>query len=465
METVVADRAGSRPSRSRTRRGLIETAWVLLVILIAGLLFFARYEDPRRVASGDSFWYMRQALIFTGTDPEVARIEAGRQVCRDLNRSFRARGETPTCRNYVTAGFSPRYAAIFHSRPGYPLFAAPFVATLGLWTGMMAATLILALLAAVLAYLAVWLASGLRPAGVLAATVLFVLPTGFAMTRMLTESGVFAGYLAVVLGATLVVRGRRAGLLLVVAALAWLFAVRSASGMAMALTLLAAGALTALGRRQRWPGVLLGATGLLAALAWQLLSRVLHLPGLNDTIQDFATRHFQARPDVADPIGWLIERNLGFWPDQLGLELAVPGTLAAFLFAVVVLVRRMRAVAALWIFTGLTGVLMLLAHPVDTEYNRLMAPIWLPVACAFGYAAALAIGRRRELPAAPQPAGSPPAGPEGAGSEPAGPERAGPESTGSEPVGGPPALIPRQRGSEPGPRQTTADRVAVTAGQ
>jgi hypothetical protein len=444
VETAVADRAEARPSRSRTGRGLIEAAWLLLVVVIAGLLFLARYEDPRRVASGDSFWYMRQALVFTGTDPEVARIEAGRQVCRDLNRSSRARGETPTCKNYVTAGFSPRYAAIFDSRPGYPLFAAPFVAMLGLWTGMMTATLILALLAAVLAYLAVWLASGLRLAGMLAATVPFVLPTGFAMTRMLTESGVFAGYLAVLLGATLVIRRRRAGLLLVVAALAWLFAVRSASGMAMALTLLAAGALTALGRRHRWPGAMLGATGLLSVLVWQLLSRVLHLPGLNDTIQDFATRHFKARPDVADPIGWLIERNLDFWPDQLALEFAAPGTLAAFLFAVVVLVLRMRAVAALWIFTGLTGLMMLLAHPVDTEYDRLMAPIWLPVACAFGYAAALAIGHRPERPAAPQPAALQPAGPE--------------------PAGQPPALIPRQREPEPGPRPTTADRVAVTAG-
>ncbi|MGW4947993.1 hypothetical protein ACWEOZ_41115, partial [Actinoplanes sp. NPDC004185] len=412
METVVADRAGSRPSRSRTRRGLVEGAWVLLVVVLAGLLFLARYEDPRRVASGDSYWYMRQALIFTGTDPEVAGLEAGRQVCRDLNRASRARGEKPTCELYVTTRISPRYAAIFDSRPGYPLFAAPFVATLGLWTGMMTATLVLALLAAVLAYLAVWLASGLRPAGVLAATVLFALPTGFAMTRMLTESGVVAGYLAALLGATLVVRGRRAGLVLVVAALAWLLAVRSASGMAMALALLAAGALTALGRRQRRAGALLGATGLLTALAWQLLSRTLHLPGLNDTIQDFATRHFRAGPDVADPIGWLIRRNLFFWPDRLVLELAVPGTLVAVLFAVVVLVLRMRAVAALWIFTGLTGVMMVLAHPVNSEYPRLMAPIWLPVACAFGYAAALAVGPRRELLAAPEPAGVPSAAPQ-----------------------------------------------------
>jgi hypothetical protein len=152
----------------------------------------------------------------------------------------------------------------------------------------------------------------------------------------------------------------------------------------------------------------IGATGLLAVLVWQVLSRVLHLPGLYETIQDFATTHFKARPDVADPIGWLIERNLGFWPDRLALELAQPVTLAAFLFAGTVLVLRMRAVAALWIFTGLTGVMMLLAHPAGTEYDRLMAPIWLPVAGALGYAAALAVSRRPEPPARPDPVDAPP---------------------------------------------------------
>ncbi|GAA3962606.1 hypothetical protein [Actinoplanes auranticolor] len=407
METAFTDRAAARPPASRAGRRRTETAWLLLVVVLATLLFLTRYEDPRRVASGDSFWYMRQALIFTGVDPEEARLRAGEQVCRDQNRAARAKNQRAGCRTYTTAGFSPRYAAIFHSRPGYPLFAAPFVVTLGLWPGMMAATLILALLAAVLAYLAVWLASGLRLAGVLAAAALFVLPTGFAMTRMLTESGVFAGYLAVLLGATLLVRGRRSGLIIIVVALAWLFTVRSASGMAMALTLFAAGLLSALGRQHRRTGLVTGAVGMLAVLVWQVISRVLHLPGLYETIQDFATSHFKARPDVADPIGWLIERNLGFWPDRLALELAQPVTFAAFLFAGTVLVLRMRAVAALWIFTGLTGVMMLLAHPAGTEYDRLMAPIWLPVAAALGYAAALAVSRRPEPPVVPEPVGTP----------------------------------------------------------
>jgi hypothetical protein len=56
------------PKTRLPRRGLVETASLLLVVVIAALLFLARYDDPRRLAPGDSFWYMRQALIFTGVD-------------------------------------------------------------------------------------------------------------------------------------------------------------------------------------------------------------------------------------------------------------------------------------------------------------------------------------------------------------------------------------------------------------
>ena len=390
------------------RRGVVEAAWILLVVVIASLLFLARYEDPRRISSsGDSMWYMRQALIFAGKSPDEARIAAARQVCRDINRSQRDQGARPSCTEYRSTGISPRYVAIFDSRPGYPLFAAPFVAVLGPWTGMVAATMLLAVAAAVLAYLAVWLATGLRLAGVFAGGLLFVLPPGFWMTRLLTESGVVAGYLAVILGGMLAWRGRtRLGLSIVTVALVWLFAVRSASGMAIALTLVGASAVALLTRLPQRRGALMtGGVGLLAVALWQVVSSVLRLPGLNDTIQDFATVHF-TRPDISGPIGWLIEKNIAYWPEQLADEIPYPEAAIALLFAVVVLVRVMRSAATLWIFTGLTGVAMLVAHPVASEYDRLMLPLWIPVTCALGYAAALAVSRARTPDVAePEPAG------------------------------------------------------------
>ncbi|OKI56355.1 hypothetical protein A6A27_30225 [Micromonospora sp. CB01531] len=374
----------------------METAWLLLVLVIASLLFLARYEARRISSSGDSMWYMRQALIFTGKSPDEARIEAARQVCRDINRSQRERGIGPSCKEYQSDEISPRYIGIFDSRPGYPLFAAPFVAVLGAWTGMVAATMLLAIAAAVLAYLAVWMATGLRLAGVLAAGLLFVLPPGFWMTRLLTESGVLAGYLAVITGVMVTWRGRtKLGLSTVAVALVWLFAVRSASGMAMALTLVGASTVALLVRTpQRRPALATGGVGLLAVVAWQVLSVVLSLPGLNETIQDFATTHF-ARPDIAHLVSWLIDRNIAFWAEQGAAQVPHPEAVVALVFAVVVLVRRMPSVAALWIFTGLTGVAMLVAHPVATEYDRLMLPLWIPVACALGDAAALAVSWAR----------------------------------------------------------------------
>ncbi|MEV6631153.1 hypothetical protein AB0M54_10415 [Actinoplanes sp. NPDC051470] len=233
------------------RRRLVEAAWVILVIAVAVPLFMLRVDGPQRVASGDSYWYMRQAQIFAGVDPVTAAAVARREVCRDINRASRKQGGQAPCVEYDVMT-TPRYAAIFHSRPGYPLFGSPFVAVLGAWRGMMAATLVLALIAVVLAYLAVWLATGRRLAGLVAAIALLLLPSGFWMTRMLVESATLAGCLAVLLGATLTWRGRRlGGLVLAGGGLVWLFPVRSASALAVSLALLAASVILGLLARRR----------------------------------------------------------------------------------------------------------------------------------------------------------------------------------------------------------------------
>ncbi|WP_436526315.1 hypothetical protein [Actinoplanes sp. HUAS TT8] len=380
-------------SAVRSRRWLVEGGCVALVVLIAGLLFAVRYQDPRRVASGDSFWYMRQALIFTGVDHTSATTEAARLMCRDMNRSLRAERQKTTCTAYPTGAIKPRYREIFASRPGFPLFGAPFVAVLGVWDGMVAATLVLALLAAALAYLAVWMATGRRRAGLLAAAMLFVLPSGFAMTRMLVESGVIAGYLAVLIGAMLILRGRvRPGVPIIVVALLWLFAVRSASGMAMSLVLIAGGPAALVARGGRRNPALLAGLGGLAVVAWTVVSVVLKLPGFNETVQDLATVHYTL-PDVPHPVSWLLERNRHFWPDHVRAELVKPYKIALAVFVLLVFWRRMRPVAVLWIATGLTGVLMVLVHPLNSEYDRLIVPFWIPVAAVLGLASALALDR------------------------------------------------------------------------
>ena len=387
----------TEPRRFGWRRLVVEAVWVLLVVVLAALVFSVRYQDPRRVATGDSFWYMRQALIFSGQSVDDATRESARLVCQDINRSAVDRDMQPTCKTYISTGFSPRYVAIFDSRPGYPLFAAPFVAVLGAWTGMMAATLLLALAAAALAYLAVWMATGLRLAGAVGSVLLFVLPSGFWMYRMLAESAVVAGCFAVLIATMLIWRGRPIGLALVVPALAWLFTVRSASGMAVTLVMLIAAVLTLIRRPSQVSrrGLLVTVGVAVAALAlWSVLSAVLGLPSLNETIQDLATTHYR-HPDIANPYEFLIQKNVQYWRGQIKQVLLAPVALIAALGAFAVLWMRMRSVAWMWILMGLIGIMMQVAHPARSEWGRMMLLINIPIACALGYGAALAIGRVR----------------------------------------------------------------------
>ena len=126
---------------------------------------------------------------------------------------------------------------------------------------------------------------------------------------------------------------------------------------------------------------------MVALTAWLIVSARLKLPGLNETIQDFATYHFRV-PDILDPYDWLYRKNLWFWPIQWRDIRASPWPIFAFAFAIFVLFRKLGREAWLWVISGTTGLWLLIAHPAYGEYDRLMQPMWITVACAFGWAAA-----------------------------------------------------------------------------
>jgi len=390
-------------------RWIVESSWILFVLAIAAALCFARLEDPRRISiSGDSYWYMRQAQMFAGVSEVEASAEASRQLCRDVNRSARDRDQKPPCVVYDQSGIADRYVQIFSTRPGYPLVASVFVREFGAWRGMMIATVGLAMLAAALAYLAVWLATGRRFAGFVASILLLLLPCGFWLTRMLAEGAAAVGYFGVLIGVMLIWKRRTySGLAIATAAFVWLFSARSANGLALVLTLLAASVLMLLTRfPYRRGAVITGAFAAVALIGWVVISSVLHLPGLNETIQDFATRHFR-NPDIPDPYAWLYRKNLEYWPRQWPDILVSPWSIFAFLFTVPVLFRKLGQVAWVWVIAATNGLVLLLAHPAYGEYDRLMMPLWLTVSCAFGWAAALTVSWRPE-PASAEPEPSPP---------------------------------------------------------
>jgi hypothetical protein len=392
IETV-RERATDEPAGpvggGRGRRALGTAAWMLLAVVIAGGVLAHWYADPRRIASsGDSYFYMRQALMFTGVSkPEATRI-ASDLTCQDINRSIRASHIKGHCDVYVVTGISPRYERIFATRPGYPLFAAPFVAVLGAWSGMVAATVVLALIAVVLAFLAVYLATGYRLGGFVAALTLVALPSGFWMTRLLTEAGLMGGYLAVILGTLLTWRGRhRLGLAVIGLSLVWLFAVKSAGGAAAALVVAGASVLALIGPRGRRRGPLLsGALAVVLLIAWTVFSALTRQPGLYETIQDYATTHFR-RPDIADPYQWWWRQNQAYWPYQWQKLLQAPATMIGFFAAAAVLIVALRREAALFVLIGLTGVAMQLAHPYASQWDRMNMAMWVPVAAAAGLVA------------------------------------------------------------------------------
>jgi len=365
---------------------------VAAVVLAALATFAWQWQRPEpRTGTADSFWYTRSAVQFTGTPQARATEDAGRAYCAQLQRSHRL-GHGPDCVRYAPDGVSPRYRAIFTSRPGYPLAAAPAVAALGVATGLAVTAGAFFVLAALAGYGALR-ASGIGRAGsAVGAALLGVLPDGYWNSRLLAEGPAAAGLLAAVGCAVLLVRrpGRAAGRAAgwapaagLALALAWMFAVQPAHGAAAGLALAATAGGVALQHRVRGhPGVRPWAWAAAVAgtvvVAWWLLGAALGLPSLTETVQDLATRHFRT-PDVADPLPYLLRRTGALWWHlSPGRSLA----LALVVLACAVLVRRLRGAGLLWTSAALSAVAVVSAHPLASEYPRLIATTWIAVAAA-----------------------------------------------------------------------------------
>jgi 4-amino-4-deoxy-L-arabinose transferase-like glycosyltransferase len=304
-------------------------------------------------------------------------------------------------RSYA-AGFPPRYDRIFTTRPGYPLFIAPFVALFG-ERGMAMATAVLGVGAGVLMALGVRLLGGSLVQSLFATTMLFLLPTGYWLTRLLAESGAIAGTLAALCGGVLVLRNdgsrlaRTASGGLTLVALLALTLVKPASGVLLAAGMAAAAVLIGahdLIRRRRigLPVRLLGAIAVTVLVLWQVMSAIFDIPGAEETLQDKFTASFTL-PDVPDPWSRLLDMNRAFWPLQIDgwLNGGAPFAASPFLAFLVAGTAALcwaasGRLALLWLAAGGTGVLSVVAHPVASEVDRLLVFIWLPVAAGLALA-------------------------------------------------------------------------------
>ena len=376
--------------------------WSPLRRLIAGALLIAAVfallqavDYRQNVPSNDTYQYARQTLLFMGRSHTDAVHGATEMFCQDVahsagsNVSFDQGGgatsSTPaytaclrTYHNGLTPA-TPRYIAIFTSRPGYPALSAVFASVFGLRAGLWIAALLCTMVASGLVVLLLRSAG----AGVLTAlsgqALYLAAPTGYWGSRMLTDGPSLAATLLALLGAWELTRQRiRLGAGLLLAGLMAGFVIRysSESLVAVALTICAGFCLWRVpsGRTlgMKWlAGLALG-----GAIVTQIATTALGWPGITESMQDTFTRHF-IRPAVSDPIGRLFASNLHFWGYFPVLE---PTSLLLMLGLVVIgvrLCRRDAVFAALVIAIAATGIGTVAAHPVASQADRLMVAVWL----------------------------------------------------------------------------------------
>ncbi len=382
------------------RRAGLAAAAAAAVLLIAAGLFWLQWDQDGRQAMPDSYWYTRQAVTYAGAGAPQAAAAASAIECASRNGYAREVGMRPHCHHYPAGQPNPRYVQIFTTRPGFSLLAAPLVRLGGAWRGMMQATALAALLGALALYAAVRALGGSRIAGIASPVLLFLLPSGYWITRMLPEGAMLAGCLVTGVGATMLWprdgagdgasgapgRGRMiGGLALAAAGLVCTYAIKSANGFLLSAVLLAGGAGLAGWKRLRAPGAVswptawaVTAVGAAGTVGWLIVSTAAHLPSFTDTIQDMASRHFRGRL-TPSPVMYLLRRDAWFLPhwclvvlqDKWWLPLVAAGV------AALVWTCRYRAVPLLLI--GVTGPLAVAAHPIGSEADRLVLPVWLPV--------------------------------------------------------------------------------------
>jgi hypothetical protein len=360
-------------------------AVVLLPLAVAGLFTAWRCISQESRMGGDTYSYVRLAYILDGKTDHEASVGALHYVCSDPHyynlKSCGHQLSGPTA--------SSRYTALFTGRVGYPLPIAALLPAIGT-LAVDAVTIAFALACGVLLYV---LARELRLArgwALLATALFYVSPAGDWVTDRMAEGPLIVGLLVALIGVCRLFRDAdwRPGFALVFAGLAWMVATKSANGVATALAFAVVAGAYLLAPNLRRVGTALGATSLLVLAGYLLAARLFHLPSLNETLQDTVTAHFR-RPDVPDPLRpfLALDRVLLRWT-WMQTDLRVAYILIGVGAVALVVCWRARGLALTAAL--LVGAAMPFAHPIRSNAERLLAPVWPILALAVvGVAAAL----------------------------------------------------------------------------
>ncbi|MFI6941629.1 hypothetical protein ACIBI4_20335 [Streptomyces sp. NPDC050418] len=387
----------TRSAPEAVRRQRLVRALPLLAVVALVVLHVFAYPATR--FSNDSYRYARAAYEFLGDSPKTARDKAVTAYCTDTahlvqrNRmldqlAFREPGQQAEylakCEKTYANGLEPtdpRYEKIFHTRPAYPLMAAPFVALLGAKAGLTAVALGFTALAGLLVYMLLRALRAPPLLAVLGQVLYYVTPLTAWGGRPLTEGPMLALMTALLLASVWLLQGRvAAGASLFAGAFALGLGVKYSSFLMVAPFLASAAAVCLLfvprtRHRGTWwlAGLSAGATA--AALA---LSKALGLPGMGDSLQDTFTLHWD-RPEIADPWRALARLNLNYWWQWLQKEALAPLLLLLLAVGLWGAWKRSVPVALCLAAVGLVGFATMAAHPLRVEQDRLYVQVWLVV--------------------------------------------------------------------------------------
>jgi hypothetical protein len=396
-------------------------------LLIAAVFTVIQAVDYRQDApSNDTYQYAKQTLRFLGENSAQSVHDATVMYCQDAGNAAaavaavaaEAASATPAAtaasaydeclqiyRNGLTPS-SPRYLAIFTSRPGYPLLAAPIAAVFGLRFGLWAATMLCTLLASLLVILLLRAAGCGVSVALLGQALYLAAPTGYWGSRTLTDGPSLTTALLTLVGAWWLVQHRtKAGLWLLGGGFVTGFVVRYSSEQMLAL-LIALAALAALKwvptARHRDMRLLAAASGIGFVIS-EVASTLLGWPGVSDSLQDTFTKHF-LQPDVSDPVTRLVRLDLHYWSSFPSSEPTALLTAVGLVALAVLLIRRHPVYGILVAAVALTGVGAVVAHPVASQSDRLMAPVWLLLVLGLPL---LVAQRTTARPAGPEPTTEP----------------------------------------------------------
>jgi hypothetical protein len=111
----------------------------------------------------------------------------------------------------------------------------------------------------------------------------------------------------------------------------------------------------------------------------ELASTLLGWPGISVSLQDTFTKHF-IRPDVSNPVSRLVQLDTHYWGYYPVSEPTALLVLVGLIAIGVALVRRNAVYGIFVIAVAATGLAAVVAHPIASQADRLMSPVWVLLA-------------------------------------------------------------------------------------